>query len=56
MVEEVHKFSSHCPSVCFATRKEEKSMRVEEKHIFLFSTIYTPPIFKAHNFLISSSF
>jgi hypothetical protein len=30
MVEKVHKFSSHCPSVCFGTRKEEKSMKVEE--------------------------
>jgi len=62
MVEKVHKFSSHCPSVCFGIGKEEKPMRVEEKnfiltkHVFLFSFIWTPPTFKAHNFLISSSF
>jgi len=31
MVEKVHKFNSHCPNVCFGTRKEEKPMRVEEK-------------------------
>jgi hypothetical protein len=37
-------------------------MRVEEanfhtyKQVFIFSCIWTPPIFKAHNFLISSSF
>jgi hypothetical protein len=33
MVEKVHKFNSHCPSVCFGTRKEEKPMRVEEKKL-----------------------
>jgi hypothetical protein len=33
MVEKVHKFSFHCPSVCFGTRKEEKPMRVEEKKL-----------------------
>jgi len=31
MVEKVHKFSSHCPNVCFGTAKEEKPMKVEEK-------------------------
>jgi hypothetical protein len=29
MVEKVYTFSSHCPSVCFGTGKEEKPMRVE---------------------------
>jgi hypothetical protein len=61
MVEKVHKFGSHCPSVCFGIGKEEKMMRVEEKNFiltkcFFFSSIWTLPIFKAHNFLISSSF
>jgi hypothetical protein len=63
MVENVHKFCSHCPSVCFGSKKEEKSMRVKEKNLsylqntfFLFSSIWTPPTFKAHNFFISSSF
>jgi hypothetical protein len=62
MVEKVHKFSSHCPSVCFGTRKEEKSMRVEEKNFhtykirFSFFFYLDPSTFKAHKFLISSSF
>jgi len=62
MVEKVHKFSFHCPNVCFEIGKEEKPMRVEEKlsysqkQVFLFSSIWTPHTFKAHNFLISSSF
>jgi hypothetical protein len=45
MVEKVHKFSFHYPSVCFGIVKEEKPMRVEEKtfiftkHVFIFSSI-----------------
>jgi hypothetical protein len=35
MVEKVHKFGSHCPSVCFGIGKEEKMMRVEEKNFIL---------------------
>jgi len=31
MVEKVHKFSSHCPSVCFGIGKEGKPMKVEER-------------------------
>jgi hypothetical protein len=38
MVEKVCKFSSHCPSVCFGTRKEEKQMRVEEKNFHTYKT------------------
>jgi hypothetical protein len=38
MVEKVHKFSSHCPSVCFGTKKEEKPMRVEEKNFHIYKT------------------
>jgi hypothetical protein len=62
MVEKVHKFNFHCPSVCFGIGKEEKPMRVEEKtfiltkHVLLFSFIWTPLTFKVHNFFISSSF
>jgi hypothetical protein len=33
MAEKAHKFSSHCPSVYFGIRKEEKPMRVEEKNL-----------------------
>jgi len=33
MVEKVHKFSSHCPSVYFGIRKEEKPMKVEENKL-----------------------
>jgi hypothetical protein len=29
MVEKVHKFSSHCPNLCFGIGKEEKPMRVK---------------------------
>jgi hypothetical protein len=42
MIEKVCNLTSHCPSVCFGTRKEEKPMRVEKKnfiftnHVFLF--------------------
>jgi hypothetical protein len=36
MVEKVHKFSSHCPNVCFGIGKEEKPRRVEEK-TFIFT-------------------
>jgi hypothetical protein len=32
MVEKVHKFSSHCPGVCFGIGKEEKPMRVEKEN------------------------
>jgi hypothetical protein len=62
MVEKVHKFNFHCLSVCFGTIKEEKPMRVEEKtfiltkHVFIFSSIWIPPTFKADNFVMSSSF
>jgi len=62
MAKKVHKFNSHYLSVCFGTVKEEKPMRVEKKtfiltkHFFLFSSIWTPTTFKAHNFLISFSF
>jgi hypothetical protein len=40
MVEKIHKFSSHCPSVCFGTGKEEKSMRVEEKNFHTYKTVF----------------
>jgi hypothetical protein len=33
MVEKVHKFSSHCPNVCFGIGKEEKPMRVGKKKL-----------------------
>jgi len=32
MVEKVHKFRFHCPSVCFEAEKEEKRMGIEEKN------------------------
>jgi hypothetical protein len=40
MVEKVHKFSFHCPSVCFGTGKEEKLMRVEEKNFHTYKTFF----------------
>jgi hypothetical protein len=36
MVEKVHKFNFHYPSVCFGTRKKEKPMRVEEKNFHIY--------------------
>jgi len=47
MVEKVHKFGSHCPSLCFGIGKEEKMMRVEEKNfiltkLFFFSLLFGP--------------
>jgi hypothetical protein len=62
MVEKVHKFNSHCPSVYFGIGKEENPMRVGKKKVsylqntFLFSFIWILLTFKAHNFLISFSF
>jgi hypothetical protein len=59
MVEKVHKFSFHCPSVCFETGKEEKPMRVEEKNfhiyknMFLFFLLFGPLVLSK---LITSSF
>ncbi len=41
MVEKVHKFSSHCPNVCFGTGKEEKPMRVEEKNFHTYKTFFS---------------
>jgi hypothetical protein len=40
MVEKVHKFSSHCASVCFQTRKKEKPMRVEERKLSYLQNTY----------------
>jgi hypothetical protein len=40
MVEKVHKFSSHYPSLCFGTKKEEKPMKVEEKTFYLQNTFF----------------
>jgi len=62
MVEKVHKFSFHCLNVYFETGEEKKPMKVEEKKLsylqntFFFPFIWSPPTFKTHNFLISSSF
>jgi hypothetical protein len=36
MVEKVHKFNFHCPSVCFGTGKKEKLIRVEEKNFHIY--------------------
>ncbi len=44
MVEKVHKFSSHCPSVCFGIGKEEKPMRVEKKKSYLQIMFFFFPI------------
>jgi hypothetical protein len=41
MVEKVHKFSFHCPSVCFGIGKEEKPMRVEEKNFQTYKTRFS---------------
>jgi hypothetical protein len=38
MVEKVHKFNSHCPSVCFGIGKEVKPMSIEEKKIHTYKT------------------
>jgi hypothetical protein len=40
MVEKVHKFSFHYPSVCFGIVKEEKPMRVEEKKLSYVQNIF----------------
>jgi len=61
MVEKVHKFRFHCPSVCFEAGKEEKLMRIEEKNFHTYKTrfcfsIWTLPTFEVHNFFVSSSF
>jgi hypothetical protein len=59
MVEKVHKFSSHCPSVCFGIGKDEKPMKVEEKNFhtykntFFFFLLFRP---LALSKLITSSF
>jgi hypothetical protein len=48
MLENVRKFSSHCPCVCFGIGKEEKPMRVEKKklsylqNIFFFFLLFGP--------------
>jgi hypothetical protein len=59
MVEKVHKFNFHCPSVCFGTEKEEKPMRVEKKNFriyknaFFFLFLFGPLVLSK---LITSSF
>jgi hypothetical protein len=40
MVEKVHKFRFHCPSVCFEAGKEEKPMRIEEKNFHTYKTCF----------------
>jgi hypothetical protein len=40
MVEKIHKFSFHCPNVCFGIEKEEKPMRVKEKNFHIYKTIF----------------
>jgi hypothetical protein len=53
MIEKVHKFSSHCPSVCFGIGKEEKPMKVEKKNFhtyktrFLFFLLFGPSYFQS---------
>jgi hypothetical protein len=44
MVEKVHKFSCHCPSVCFGTGKEEKPMEVGKK-TFKFTKLFFSLLF-----------
>jgi hypothetical protein len=41
MVEKFHKFSSHCPSVGFGTRKEKKPMEVDEKNFHTYKTRFS---------------
>jgi len=41
MVEKVQKFSSHYPSACCGTKKEEKPMKVEEKNFHTYKTIFS---------------
>ncbi len=38
------------------TKKEEKSFQLTKRTVFLFSSLWTPPTFKPHNFLIYYSF
>jgi len=49
MVEKVHKFNSHCPSVYFGIGKKEKPMKVEEQNFHIYKTfflkIYLEPSF-----------
>jgi len=46
MVEKVHKFSSHCPSVYFGIGKKEKPMKVEEKNFHIYKTCFFLNYFK----------
>jgi hypothetical protein len=41
MVEKVQKFSSHYPSVCSRTKKEENPMKVEEKNFHTYKTSFS---------------
>jgi hypothetical protein len=41
MVEKVHKFTSHCPNVCFESGKEEKPMKVEENNFHTYKTRFS---------------
>jgi len=46
MVEKVHKFNSHCPSVYFGIGKEEKPMKVEEKNFHIYKTCFLKKLFR----------
>jgi len=54
MVEKVHKFSSHCPNVCFGIAKEEKPMKFEEKknsylqNMVFFLLLFRPLLLSKH--------
>jgi hypothetical protein len=41
MVENVRKFSSHCPSFFFGTRKEKKPKKVEENNFHIYKTHFS---------------
>jgi hypothetical protein len=46
MVEKVHKFNSHCPSVYFGIGTEEKPMKVEEKNFHIYKTCFLKKLFR----------